>query len=256
MSGSPPTTPALETRALVAGYEPDLPIVRGVDLSVAPGELLVLLGPNGAGKSTFVKAIAGVVPIHSGSITLVGRDITDVPAHRKITQGLAFVPQTENIFATLNIYENLQLAAAVLPKQVRADRIRALYDRFPDLATAPSRLAGALSGGQRQMLAVARALIVDPPVIILDEPSAGLSPKIVSEVFDMLLEINAAGVTVILVEQNVKAALKIASRAVILVEGQIRHEGAAASLLDDPIVAKLYLGTGHAQNHSVGAEQP
>ncbi|MBO9127530.1 MULTISPECIES: ABC transporter ATP-binding protein [unclassified Rhizobium] len=237
------TAPALETRALVAGYEPDLPIVRGVDLSVAPGELLVLLGPNGAGKSTFVKAIAGVVPIHSGSVMLGEREITRVASHRKIGEGLAFVPQTENIFATLTIHENLQLAAAVLPKAQRSDRIAALYHRFPDLASKPSRLAGALSGGQRQMLAVARALIVDPSVLILDEPSAGLSPKIVGEVFSMLKEINAGGVTVILVEQNVKAALAIASRAVILVEGRIRHEGEASSLLDDPLIAKLYLGT-------------
>lgn len=248
--------PALETRALVAGYEPDLPIVRGVDLSVASGELLVLLGPNGAGKSTFVKAIAGVVPVHAGSVMLAGRDITAVPAHRKITEGLAFVPQTENIFATLSIHENLQIAAAILPKAVRADRTAALYERFPDLAVAPSRLAGTLSGGQRQMLAVARALIVDPPVIMLDEPSAGLSPKIVSEVFEMLRQINAAGVTVILVEQNVKAALKIASRVVVLVEGSIRHEGVAASLLDDPVVARLYLGAGHGQDRSREAGQP
>jgi branched-chain amino acid transport system ATP-binding protein len=237
------TAPALETRALVAGYEPDLPIVRGVDLSVAPGELLVLLGPNGAGKSTFVKAIAGVVPIHSGSVLLDAREITRVASHRKIAEGLAFVPQTENIFATLTIHENLQLAAAVLPKEQRSDMIAALYRRFPDLASKPSRLAGALSGGQRQMLAVARALIVDPSVLILDEPSAGLSPKIVGEVFSMLKEINAGGVTVILVEQNVKAALAIASRAVILVEGRIRHEGEASSLLGDPLIAKLYLGT-------------
>ncbi len=237
------TAPALETRALVAGYEPDLPIVRGVDLSVAPGELLVLLGPNGAGKSTLVKAIAGVVPIHSGSVMLSEREITRVASHRKIGEGLAFVPQTENIFATLTIHENLQLAAAVLPKAQRAERIAALYRRFSDLASKPSRLAGALSGGQRQMLAVARALIVDPSVLILDEPSAGLSPKIVGEVFSMLKEINAGGVTVMLVEQNVKAALAIASRAVILVEGRIRHEGEASSLLGDPLIAKLYLGT-------------
>jgi branched-chain amino acid transport system ATP-binding protein len=243
------TVPALRTQALVAGYEPDLPIVRGVDLSVAPGELLVLLGPNGAGKSTFVKAIAGVLPVHSGSIFLGERDITRVATHRKIGEGLAFVPQTENIFATLSIRENLQLAAAVLPKPLRAEKIAALYRRVPDLATKPSRLAGALSGGQRQMLAVARALIVDPPVLILDEPSAGLSPKIVAEVFAMLQEINAGGVTVILVEQNVKAALALASRAVILVEGKIRHEGKASSLLGDPLIAKLYLGT--SQPHEV-----
>jgi len=237
------TAPALQTRALIAGYEPDLPIVRGVDLSVAPGELLVLLGPNGAGKSTFVKAVAGVVPIHSGSVTLGERDITNVAPHRKIGEGLAFVPQTENIFATMTIHENLQLAAAVLPKKERSDRIAALYGRFPDLASKPSRLAGTLSGGQRQMLAVARALIVEPSVLILDEPSAGLSPKIVGEVFSMLKKINASGVTVILVEQNVKAALAIASRAVILVEGRIRHEGEASLLLGDPLIAKLYLGT-------------
>ncbi|OJF95567.1 ABC transporter ATP-binding protein [Pararhizobium antarcticum] len=246
------TAPALSTQALIAGYEPDLPIVRGVDLSVAQGELLVLLGPNGAGKSTLVKAIAGVVPVHFGSIMLGERDITRVAAHRKIGEGLAFVPQTENIFATLTIHENLQLAAAVLPKKLRVEKIAALYRRFPDLATKPTRLAGALSGGQRQMLAVARALIVDPSVLILDEPSAGLSPKIVAEVFAMLKEINAGGGTVILVEQNVKAALAIASRAVILVEGKIRHEGEASSLLGDPLIARLYLGTSQPQK----AEQP
>ena len=237
------TAPALKTQALVAGYEPDLPIVRGVDFSVAPGELVVLLGPNGAGKSTFVKAIAGVVPIHSGRVDLAGRDITQVPAHKKIAEGLAFVPQTENIFATMSIHENLQLAAAMLPKGARSEKITALYDRFPDLAIKPGRLAGALSGGQRQMLAVARALIVDPPVLILDEPSAGLSPKIVAEVFAMLKDINGSGVTIILVEQNVRAALAIADRAVILVEGKIRHEGVASELTNDPVIAKLYLGT-------------
>jgi branched-chain amino acid transport system ATP-binding protein len=235
--------PALETRALVAGYEPDLPILRGVDLSVASGELLVLLGPNGAGKSTLVKAIAGVVPVFGGTVAIGGRDITELPTHLKIGAGLGFVPQTENIFATLSIQENLQIAAAVLPKAQRAERIAAMYAQFPDLAVKPARLAGSLSGGQRQMLAIARALMVDPPVLILDEPSAGLSPKIVADVFAMLTAINAAGVTVVLVEQNVKAALSIASRAVILVEGHIRHEGAAQDLLDDPILARLYLGT-------------
>ena len=221
--------------------------MRCVDLSASRGELLVLVGPIVAGKSTLVKAIAGVVPLHSGSIWLGDRDISRVAAHRKIGKGLAFVPQTENIFATLTIHENLQLAVAILPKPLRAEKIAALYRRFPDLATKPSRLAGALSGGQRQMLAVARALAVDPTVLILDEPSAGLSPKIVAEVFAMLKQINAGGVTVILVEQNVKAALAIASRAVILVEGKIRHEGEASSLLGDPLIARLYLGTSQSQ---------
>jgi branched-chain amino acid transport system ATP-binding protein len=235
----------LSTSGLVAGYEPDLPIVHGIDFSVASGELVVLLGPNGAGKSTFVKAIAGLVPIHAGTMLLNGRDITHVAPHRKVAEGLAFVPQTENVFATMTILENLQIAVAHLAKAKRTAAIEALFARFPDLAARPSRLAGALSGGQRQMLAVARALALDPPVIILDEPSAGLSPKIVSEVFEMLKTINASGVTVLLVEQNVKAALAIASRAVILAEGRIAHEGLPQELASDPLVGKIYLGTAH-----------
>lgn len=233
---------ALAAHALVAGYERDLPIVRGVDLAVGQGELLLVLGPNGAGKSTLVKAIAGLVPIHSGSVSLGASDITAVPAHQKVRHGLAFVPQTENIFASMSIEDNLRLAADIVAKERRKARIEALYAMFPDLAARPSLKAGQLSGGQRQMLAVARALVVEPRVLILDEPSAGLSPKIVAEVFTRLAEINRAGVTIVLVEQNVKAALAIAERAMILVEGQLRHEGPAATLADDPIVAELYLG--------------
>jgi branched-chain amino acid transport system ATP-binding protein len=235
--------PVLTTSALVAGYEPDLPIVRGVDFSVAQGELVILLGPNGAGKSTFVKAIAGMVPVHSGRIHLAGRDITDVAPHRKLAEGLAFVPQTENVFASMSILENLQIAVALLPKSQRNLAIETMLTRFPDLAVKPKRLAGALSGGQRQMLAVARALALNPPVLILDEPSAGLSPKIVGEVFSMLKRINGEGVTIVLVEQNVKAAMAIADRAVILAEGQIRHEGTPDDLADDPLIGKIYLGT-------------
>jgi branched-chain amino acid transport system ATP-binding protein len=240
----------LSTTALVAGYEPDLPIVRGVDFAVAAGELVLILGPNGAGKSTLVKAIAGLVPVHSGKAALGDIDITGVPAHEKVRHGLAFVPQTENIFATLSIHDNLLLAADILPKEKRGQRIAALYAMFPDLAERPSRRAGALSGGQRQMLAVARALIVEPRVLILDEPSAGLSPKIVTEVFARLKEINAEGVTIVLVEQNVKAALAIADRAVILVEGRVAHEGAAAGLAGDPVIGELYLG---ARRHGKAA---
>jgi len=233
---------ALATRGLVAGYERDLPIVRGIDFAVKPGELVVVLGPNGAGKSTFVKAIAGVVPVFEGSVTLGGQDITALPAHEKIARGLAFVPQTENIFATLTIFENLELAADLLPRQLRRERIGSVEAMFPELARRPGLRAGQLSGGQRQMLAVARALIVNPQVLILDEPSAGLSPRIVAEVFANLGAINRGGVTIILVEQNVKAALAIAHRGVVLVEGVLRHEGPAATLADDPIIAELYLG--------------
>tara|TARA_R110000868_G_scaffold69764_3_gene205168 strand:+ start:91761 stop:92495 length:735 start_codon:yes stop_codon:yes gene_type:complete len=232
----------LSTQALISGYEPDMPIINGVDLTVSDGEFVVLLGPNGAGKSTLVKTIAGLVPVHSGRVTLKGNDITEVPPHRKLAHGLAFVPQTENIFATMTIRENLQLAAQVLDRPRRAARIDALLDMFPDLGSRPGARAGALSGGQRQMLAVARALIIEPSVLILDEPSAGLSPKVVTEVFAQLRRINAAGVTTVLVEQNVKAGLQIATRGVILVEGRIAHDAPAEQLLGDPVVSQLYLG--------------
>jgi branched-chain amino acid transport system ATP-binding protein len=235
-------TPVLSTHALVAGYEPDLPIVRGVDLAVAEGELVLLLGPNGAGKSTLVKAIAGLVPVHAGTVRLGADDITAAPAHEKVRHGLAFVPQNENVFTTLSIDDNLRLAAQVLPRARRPERIAALYAMFPDLAARPAARAGALSGGQRQMLAIARALVVEPAILILDEPSAGLAPRVVAEVFTRLRAINRAGVTTILVEQNVRAALAIADRAAILVEGRIAHEGPAATLADDPLVAELYLG--------------
>lgn len=232
----------LSTHALVSGYERDLPIVRGVDLALRNGEFLLLLGPNGAGKSTLVKTIAGLVPVHSGAIRLADEDLTATPPHEKVRHGLAFVPQTENVFTTLTIHENLLIAAQILPKQSRAGRISALYEMFPDLSRLRALRAGQLSGGQRQMLAVARALIIEPSVLILDEPSAGLAPKVVSEVFLRLKEINASGVTTILVEQNVKAALAIADRAIVLVEGEVRLEGAAAALADDPIIGELYLG--------------
>jgi branched-chain amino acid transport system ATP-binding protein len=232
----------LETRSLVSGYERGLPIVRGIDLGIRQGECVAVLGPNGAGKSTLVKTIAGLVPVHAGQVLLASVDITAARAHEKIRAGLAFVPQTDNIFTTLSIHENLHIAANILPRARRHRRIAALYDMFPDLAARPGHRAGQLSGGQRQMLAVARALVVEPSVLILDEPSAGLSPKIVSEVFARLRAINRAGVTTVLVEQNVRAALAIADRALILVEGRVAHAGPAASLADDPLVAQLYLG--------------
>ncbi|MBG1232324.1 branched-chain amino acid ABC transporter ATP-binding protein [Aestuariivirga litoralis] len=233
----------LSTAGLVAGYERDLPIVRGINLEIKQGELVTILGPNGAGKSTFVKAIAGTVPVFGGKIMLDGKDITSTPLHNRIREGLAFVPQTENIFASLTIAENLQLAADILPKGLRAARIKKLNDTFPDLASRPGTRAGALSGGQRQMLAVARALMVEPHVLILDEPSAGLSPKIVGSVFQMLRDINKSGVTIVLVEQNVKAALAIADRGVILVEGVLRHQGTASELGNDTELGALYLGS-------------
>jgi branched-chain amino acid transport system ATP-binding protein len=217
-------------------------ILKSVDLTVAQGEFVVLLGPNGAGKSTLVKTIAGLVPVHGGSVKLCGTEISTLPAHQRLRHGLAFVPQTENIFAQMTIRENLQLAAQILPKPARSGRIAAMMDTFPDLASRPGTRAGALSGGQRQMLAVARAMIVEPDVLILDEPSAGLSPLMVADVFAQLSAINDSGITILLVEQNVRAGLTIASRGIILVEGRVAHDAPSAELAGDPVVARLYLG--------------
>jgi branched-chain amino acid transport system ATP-binding protein len=232
---------ALRVEALEAGYEPGLPIVRGASLSVEPNEIVAVLGPNGAGKSTLIKAIAGLVPVFAGKIVLHDRDITGRAAHRLAHEGLGFVPQTENVFVNLSIEDNLDLAASVL-KVPKKQRLGDLYGLFPDLARQRRLLAGRLSGGQRQMLAVARALVGAPKVLMLDEPSAGLSPKLVGIVFEKLVEVRAAGVTVVLVEQNVKAALAIADRAVVLAEGCTRIEGKARDLADDRQVAALYLG--------------
>lgn len=236
-------TAALSVESLEAGYEPGLPIVRGASLAVAPGEIVAILGPNGAGKSTLIKAIAGLVPVSAGRVLLGDDDITAVPAHRMIRRGLGFVPQTENVFAGLTVEDNLDLAASLLrvPKQ---ERLAETYAFFPDLARQRRLAAGALSGGQRQMLAVARALVTGPRVLMLDEPSAGLSPKLVGLVFEKLAEIRRSGVTIVLVEQNARAALALADRAAILVEGRERLVGHAAELARDPEVAALYLGHG------------
>jgi branched-chain amino acid transport system ATP-binding protein len=238
--------PLLRAENLVAGYEPGLAIVDGASLAVGGGEILAVLGPNGAGKSTFIKAIAGMVPVFAGRVAIGGVDITDLPAHRRLAHGLAFVPQTENIFQTLTVADNLRLAADRLPDAKAAGRqVEAMFETFPDLARQKKLLAGRLSGGQRQMLAVARALILSPRVLMLDEPSAGLSPKLVEEVFGRLADIRRGGVAIVLVEQNVRAALAVADRALVLVEGRNRHEGPARGLADDPALAALYLGGHH-----------
>lgn len=232
----------LLVKDLVAGYEPGLSIVRGASIRVDRGEIVVVLGPNGAGKSSFIKAIAGLVPITSGKVMLDGADITAAPAHTMVRLGLAFVPQTENIFPLMSIEDNLKVAGGILPPRLLPERIAEMYALFPDLAERRKTAAGNLSGGQRQMLAVARALIVHPKVLVLDEPSAGLSPKFVGMVFEMLASIRQTGVTILLVEQNAKAALAIGDRAYVLVEGKDRHEGVASQLWNDPVVAELYLG--------------
>ncbi len=232
----------LDVRNLEAGYEPGLAIVRGASIHAAKAEIVVILGPNGAGKSSLIKAVAGLVPISGGEVVLDGETITALPAHRKITRGLAFVPQTDNVFPLMTVEDNLKLAVGVLRGHKAGAAIEEIYGFFPDLARQRHFLAGSLSGGQRQMLATGRALAVHPRVLMLDEPSAGLSPKLVEQVFARLVEIRKSGITIVLVEQNARAALAIGDRAYVLVEGKEAHEGEAKSLWHDPIIAELYLG--------------
>jgi branched-chain amino acid transport system ATP-binding protein len=235
-------TSVLETRAVVAGYEPGLPIVRGASIRVARGELVVVLGPNGAGKSTLIKAIAGLVPIESGAVLLEGRPITGLPAHRMIGAGVGFVPQTDNVFQTMTVEEQLRLVAAALPRSARRAALATSFTLFPDLVRYRTSRNGSLSGGQRQMVAIASALLAEPKLLLLDEPSAGLSPKMIEAVLEKLRDIRGRGVAIIMVEQNVRAALAVADRAYVMVEGVEQHEGTAAALMDDPVVAQLYLG--------------
>jgi len=233
----------LAVRDLVAGYEPGVPIVRGASLEVARGEILALLGPNGAGKSTLVRAIAGLLPVESGRVVLDGADVTGRPAHRLVREGLGFVPQTDNVFTRMTVEEHLALAAAALDRAGRRVQLAAMYDLFPDLAARRRLLAGRLSGGQRQMLALARALVPGPRVLLLDEPSAGLAPLLVGAVLARLRDARALGVAIVLVEQNTRAALAVADRGCVMVEGQPRLTGSAADLAASPDVARLYLGS-------------
>jgi ABC-type branched-subunit amino acid transport system ATPase component len=239
------TTALLVVDRLVAGYVRGLPIVHGASLQVAPREVVTIIGPNGAGKSTLLKAIVGLVGVEGGRIALGGRDITALPTHEVVRHGVGFVPQTNNVFTTLTIAENLRAGAHLLPgKALLAERIERAYALFPVLGDKRHERARTLSGGQRQMLAMARALMTDPQLILLDEPTAGLSPLLVDEVFTRVRELAAQGVAVLMVEQNAKGALRRSDRAYVLAEGRNRIEGAAAALLVDPEVSAAFLG-GH-----------
>jgi branched-chain amino acid transport system ATP-binding protein len=236
-----PRQALLEAAGVIAGYARDLPIVQGVDFFIGAGEILVVLGPNGAGKSTLAKAVAGVVPVFAGSVRLDDSDIANLPAHRITASGVGFVPQNGNVFTTLSVEDNLRVGG-YLVKGDLGPRLRAAYERFPDLARHARAPGHALSGGQRQMLAIARALMTAPRLLLLDEPSAGLSPLMVKEVFDHVRRIADAGIGILMVEQNVRAGLRIADRGLILVNGRVAHEGRADELRNDPAVAQLYLG--------------
>ncbi|WP_129663134.1 ABC transporter ATP-binding protein [Phytoactinopolyspora endophytica] len=227
---------------LVAGYFTGVNILQGTDLYINEGELVGIIGPNGAGKSTLLKAIFGLLKITSGTVTLRGEDIVGLKANELVSRGIGFVPQTNNIFPSLTIAENLQMGLYQNPGRFE-ERFEFVVSLFPALADRRSQRAGSLSGGERQMVAMARALMAEPAVLLLDEPSAGLSPALQDEVFILARRINRAGVSMIMVEQNARRCLQICDRGYVLDQGRNAYTGAGADLLHDPKVIELYLGT-------------
>jgi branched-chain amino acid transport system ATP-binding protein len=230
----------LEAVRLVAGYE-EVEILHGISISVQEGEMVAVIGPNGAGKSTLLKAMFGIIPRRQGQVFLEGNDITREPPDEVVNKGMSYVPQTENVFPSLTINENLEMGGYVRRDGLR-DQLEFAYGLFPELAGRRGEVAGRLSGGQRQMLALARALMLEPRVLLLDEPSASLSPKMVESVFEKIGEINRAGTAILLVEQNAREALSLSNRAYVLAMGENRLEGEAKAMLDNEEVAQLYLG--------------
>ena len=232
----------LETVDLVAGYLPGVNILGGTNTYVGDGELVGVIGPNGAGKSTLLKAIFGLVTVRSGSVLLHGDDITGMGADSLVTRGVGFVPQNENVFPTLTIRENLEMGCFQASGKFQ-ERLGFVTDLFPELGKRLGQRAGSLSGGERQMVAMSRALMMDPSVLLLDEPSAGLSPVRQDETFVNVARINSAGVSVMIVEQNANRCLQICDRAYVLDQGKDAYVGTGTELLHDPKVIELYLGT-------------
>jgi branched-chain amino acid transport system ATP-binding protein len=234
--------PVIETKDLLAGYLPGVNILNGTNLYANKGELIGIIGPNGAGKSTFLKAIFGLVNVRGGSITLNGDDITGLKANKLVARGVGFVPQSNNVFPSLTIEENLQMGLYQAPKRYN-ERLEFVTGIFAELGKRLKQRAGSLSGGERQMVAMGRALMMDPAVLLLDEPSAGLSPVRQDEAFIRVSEINKAGVTTIMVEQNARRCLQICDRGYVLDQGKDAYTGTGRDLLNDPKVIGLYLGT-------------
>ncbi len=232
----------LEARNIVAGYVPEVNILNGCDLELREGELVGIIGPNGAGKSTLIKALFGLLAIREGVVTLRGEDVTGRPAHELVRGGLGYVPQRDNVFSRLSVTENLQMGVYQAPKTFAEARDR-VFGMFPRLAERADQRAGLLSGGERQMLAMSRALMMEPSVLLLDEPSAGLSPALQTEVFDRADQINEAGVSIVMVEQNARRCLQVCDRGYVLDQGQNAYTDTGNALLHDPKVIELYLGT-------------
>jgi branched-chain amino acid transport system ATP-binding protein len=242
LAEAPATVNVIEASDVVAGYVPEVNILNGCDLTVAPGEFVGIIGPNGAGKSTLLKAMLGVVTVRSGTIHLHGVDITGQPAHKLVQRGVGFVPQTRNVFQTLTVRENLEMGCFLAPKRF-AERFEVVTGLFPRLAERADQRAGSLSGGERQMVALGRALMLDPSLLLLDEPSAGLSPMLQDEVFLRCKLINDHGVAILMVEQNARRCLQVCDRGYVLDQGRNAYTGTGRELLTDPKVIELYLGT-------------
>jgi branched-chain amino acid transport system ATP-binding protein len=227
---------------LVAGYLPGVNILEGCNFFLREGEIVGIIGPNGAGKSTLLKAMFGLIAVRQGSIRLRGADITAAKAHVLVTKGVGYVPQNNNVFPSLTIEENMQMGAYLRPRTF-ASRFETVCALFPLLGERRKTKAGALSGGERQMVAMGRALMMEPSVLLLDEPSAGLSPLFADEVFVRCKKINAAGVSIIMVEQNARRCLQICDRGYVLDQGRNAYTDTGAALMNDPKVVELYLGT-------------
>ena len=232
---------ALQATELEAGYGA-LQILFGIDLEVRQGEHVLIFGPNGAGKSTLIKALFGLVKPSAGRVTLAGNDVTGQAPERMVAHGMAYVPQVSNVFGTMTVLENLEIGGARLSRSRREARIEEMIALFPVLGERRKQFAGTLSGGERQMLALARALIPEPSVLFLDEPSAGVAPKIVHEIFQLVAGLRQTGVSVIMIEQNARQALPHVDRGYVLEGGSVKMTDTAGFLLHDAEIAKLYLG--------------
>ena len=235
------TEPFLIGESMTGGYGRGADILHKCTIAVNPGEIAVIVGPNGAGKSTAMKAVFGMLNIHKGSVRLDGEDITDLTPQDRVAKGMAFVPQTSNIFTSLTVEENLEMGAFLRRDDIRVT-MEQIFDLFPILRDKRKQAAGELSGGQRQQVAVGRALMTQPKVLMLDEPTAGVSPIVMDELFDRIIEVARTGISILMVEQNARQALEIADRGYVLVQGTNRFTDTGAALLADPDVRKSFLG--------------
>jgi len=240
MNGGAPGGAILATEDLVSGYVPEVDILNGVSIRVADGEIVTVIGPNGAGKSTLIKTIFGLLEPRRGRVVFRGDDISGAKPHTITRKGLSYVPQLDNVFSSLTVEENLEMGS--LDRSHRRERMDRMYELFPRLGERRGQAAGTMSGGERQMVAMARALMPDPQVLLLDEPSAGLAPAFVDAIFEKVGEVNRTGVTIVMVEQNARRALAMSDRGYVLDLGANRFEGGGKDLLGDEKVAELYLG--------------